>query len=228
MKVAANVGARPTSLAPREAPDLERWPALAPPKAAPLRAAVARRLLGRVASQAGIRIRLSDGVCFGPKSGPTMQLLRPSAFFTRLGRDGKIGFGESYMAGDWDSLELVEVLETMARRLDTLVPPPAQRLRAIHDARHPPGEDNDRSGAKRNITRHYDLYNDSVHPLPRWFHDVLLGTFRERQRNPGAGSVHQDRPPARRRPRSVPAPGSSRSAQGQESWRFGPAGAAPG
>ncbi len=133
---------------------------MAPPKAAPLRAAVARRLLGRVAWRAGIKIRLSDGVCFGPKSGPTMELLRPEAFFTRVGRDGKIGFGEAYMARDWDSLELVEVLETMARRLDTLVPPPAQRLRAIHDARQPAGEDNDRSGAKRNIARHYDLSND--------------------------------------------------------------------
>ena len=48
---------------------------------------VARRLLGRVAWRAGIKIRLSDGVCFGPKSGPTMELLRPEAFFSRLGRE---------------------------------------------------------------------------------------------------------------------------------------------
>ena len=64
------------------------------------------------------------------------------------------------MAGEWDSPELVAVLEAMARHLDTLVPPPLQRLRRFYEARQPAAEDNDQAGARRNIARHYDLSND--------------------------------------------------------------------
>ena len=30
-----------------------------------------------------------------------MRIVRPAAFFHRLGCNSKIGFGESYMVGDW-------------------------------------------------------------------------------------------------------------------------------
>ena len=89
-----------------------------------------------------------------------LEVRRPDAFFTRLGRDGKIGFGEAYMAGDWDAPCLVDVLEAMARQVDTLVPPKMQWVRRLYEPRHPRHEDNDRDGARRNIARHYDLSND--------------------------------------------------------------------
>jgi cyclopropane-fatty-acyl-phospholipid synthase len=120
----------------------------------------ARLLLRRVAARAGIRMTLPDGTAFGSPGDPTMRIRRPDAFFTRLGRGGKIGFGESFMAGDWDSPELVNVLTQLARSVSALVPQPLQRLRRWYDASFPTDEDNDRSGAMRNVARHYDLSND--------------------------------------------------------------------
>ena len=78
----------------------------------------------------------------------------------RLGRDGKIGFGESYMAGEWSSTDLVVVVEALARQADSLVPRPLQLLRRCFEAKQPIAEDNDRVGAARNIVRHYDLSNE--------------------------------------------------------------------
>ena len=140
--------------------DLSRWPDLAPPARARLRAAIARTLLHRVATHADIRVTLPDESAFGRKSAPTMRIYRPGAFFTRLGRYGKVGFGESFMAGDWGSAELVDVLTQIARNVSALVPRPLQRLRTLYDASFPREEDNDLVGARRNIARHYDLSND--------------------------------------------------------------------
>jgi cyclopropane-fatty-acyl-phospholipid synthase len=143
----------------RAAVDLDRWPGLRPPRPAPVRAASARTLLRTIAGRAGIRVELPDG-SFGPRSGPVLRIADPRQFFTRLGRDGKIGFGESYMNDEWDSPALVAVLERLARNVSVLVPAPLQRLRRWYDASFPTEEDNDRTGAKRNIARHYDLSNE--------------------------------------------------------------------
>lgn len=141
--------------------DLDRWPALAPPPPAAGRAAVAQALLRRVADRTGIRVQLPDGSWFGHAGGPVMSIVRPDDFFTRLGRYGKIGFGESYMAGDWHAPgDLAGLLEPMARNLRTLVPPRLQWLRRLHEPRQPVSEDNDPAGARRNISRHYDLSNE--------------------------------------------------------------------
>ena len=64
------------------------------------------------------------------------------------------------MAGEWSSAELVDVLEALARQADSLVPRPLQIVRRWYDTRQPKDEDNDRSGAMRNIARHYDLSNE--------------------------------------------------------------------
>jgi cyclopropane-fatty-acyl-phospholipid synthase len=140
--------------------DRTRWPAMRAPHRARARAALAQVLLRRVAARSGIRIDLPDGRIIGPPTGPTVVVLDAHAFFTRLGRDGKIGFGEAYMAGDWDSPQLVAVLEALADNVTTLVPRGFHWLRRFYDARHPVGEDNDRRGAKRNISRHYNLSNE--------------------------------------------------------------------
>ncbi len=139
--------------------DLQRWPALALPKSAPVRSALARAFLRGVAIRTGIRIEASDGSRFGPLGGPIVALHDPKAFFARLGVSGKIGFGESYMAGEWSSTDLVDVLEALARQADSLVPRPLQVVRRWFDARQPNSEDNDRLGSARNIVRHYDLSN---------------------------------------------------------------------
>jgi cyclopropane-fatty-acyl-phospholipid synthase len=140
--------------------DLQRWPALSSPRRVLIRAALARVFFQRVATLTGIRVDLPDGKYFGREHGPVMTVHNPVAFFARLGQGGKIGFGESYMAGEWDADELVAVLEALARRADSLVPHPLQVLRRWYDARQPVSEDNDQSGSARNIARHYDLSND--------------------------------------------------------------------
>jgi cyclopropane-fatty-acyl-phospholipid synthase len=140
--------------------DLARWPDLRAPRPAPMRAAIARQLMRAIARRTGIHIELPHGDGFGPAGGPALRINDADAFFTRLGRDGKIGFGESYMNDEWDSPELVAVLERVARNVSDLVPAPLQRLRHWYDASFPTEEDNDRTGAKRNIARHYDLSND--------------------------------------------------------------------
>ena len=106
-----------------------------------------------------------DGRVLGGGSGtsPEFRLLRPHAFFARLGRDAKVGFGEAYMAGDWRAgpgTDLADLLTRFAARLATLVPAPLQKLRALADKRVPPGQENTPDGARRNIAAHYDLSND--------------------------------------------------------------------
>jgi cyclopropane-fatty-acyl-phospholipid synthase len=140
--------------------DFTRWPDLQPPTAAPLRAAIALYALNRIARRAGVRMQFPDGSFIGPEWAPVMSIARPKDFLTRLGRQGKIGFGEGYMAGDWYADDLALVLEAMARNIDSLVPHRLQWLRRFYDPRQPGEEDNDRVGALRNITRHYDLSNE--------------------------------------------------------------------
>jgi cyclopropane-fatty-acyl-phospholipid synthase len=148
----------------RDAPfpplDVKRWPALVEPGPAPFRAAAARLAMRRAVERAGIHLTFPDGRSLGPTAGPLLEVRRPDAFFARLGREGKIGFGEAYMAGDWDAPYLVDVLEAMARQVDTLVPPKLQWIRRLYEPRHPKPEDNDRDGSRRNIARHYDLSNE--------------------------------------------------------------------
>jgi cyclopropane-fatty-acyl-phospholipid synthase len=137
-----------------------RWPELAQPKRAMVFAALARSVFRRAVDRAGVLVKLPDGSCFGSVSGPLLEIRRPEAFFSRLGRDGKIGFGEAYMAGDWEAPHLGDVLEALARQIDTLVPPKLQWIRRMYEPRLPKEEDNDHDGARRNIARHYDLSND--------------------------------------------------------------------
>jgi cyclopropane-fatty-acyl-phospholipid synthase len=89
-----------------------------------------------------------------------MTVRDPDAFFARLGAGGKIGFGESYMAREWESSELIDVLVALARNPGSLIPRPFQVLRHWYESRRPGYEENDREGAARNISRHYDLSNE--------------------------------------------------------------------
>jgi cyclopropane-fatty-acyl-phospholipid synthase len=157
-KVSSALDARPERIS--EAVDLERWPAMAVPQPAPLRAALARLAFRRAARHAGVCVRLAGGGSFGSPSGPVLEITNPESFFARLGRDGKIGFGEAYMAGDWDAPCLIDVLEAMARKIDSLIPRRVQWVRRLYEKRHPDDEENDRQGSRRNVARHYDLSNE--------------------------------------------------------------------
>ena len=142
-----------------------RWPSITRTPRAPLAAGVARLLLERTLRRVPVRVRYPDGASIGAGSAgsPVFEVVRPNAFFARLGRDAKIGLGEAYMAGDWRAgpgTDLADLLTPFAARLATLIPRPLQRLRAIVDQRIPASQENTLDGSRENVRAHYDLSND--------------------------------------------------------------------
>ena len=143
---------------------VSRRGAVATPRA-PVRATIARMIFEHAARLVPVRVTSPDGRVLGggPAASPEFQLIRPAAFFARLGRDAKIGFGEAYMAGDWRAApgtDLADLLTPFAERLATLVPAQLQKLRAFADKHVPPDQENTLEGARTNIEAHYDLSND--------------------------------------------------------------------
>ncbi|WP_262059503.1 class I SAM-dependent methyltransferase [Streptomyces sp. STR69] len=149
--------------APPSAPpavDPDRWPDVAaPPPASLARRAVTAAVLRRTFERLPLRVRLPDGTT-GGQGGPLLEIHDPAAFYGRIGGQGLIGFGESYMAGEWDAPDLVAVLAVLAHNAATLIPAPLQRLRGLWALRQPQAQRNTPDGARTNISRHYDLSND--------------------------------------------------------------------
>ena len=152
------------------------WPGLHLPGTAPVHAAVAKQLVRAAIRSLPMTLSLPDGTRWG-KGGPELQVTRPEAFFTRLGRDGLIGFGEAWMTAELtaDRLPARDVsgaalnaatdvlagaLTVLARRMSTLIPVPLQRLRRLWQQAQPRTEQNTPAGARENIHRHYDLSNE--------------------------------------------------------------------
>ena len=142
--------------------DAELWPDIVTVPGNRTRAWVAQRLFERVVRKLALHVLLPDGRALGAGglSGPVLRLRRPEAFYQRIGSSGLVGFGEAYMAGDWETDDLVGVLEAIASRVATLIPLPLQRLRHAYLVRSPRHESNTVRQAKDNIARHYDLSND--------------------------------------------------------------------
>ncbi|WSJ01721.1 cyclopropane-fatty-acyl-phospholipid synthase family protein [Nocardia sp. NBC_01329] len=153
-------------------------------------AAVARRLFRRAVSRLPLRVEYPDGTVLGKDPGdaaaPVLVLHRPDDFAVRLGTAGLIGFGESYMAGDWSAPDPAAVLTVLAGNIENLVPPVLQTLRGLYVAKHPRSERNTRANSRDNVAHHYDLSNEffglfldetmtyssalflSTEPAPRW------------------------------------------------------------
>ncbi|MEU1349821.1 class I SAM-dependent methyltransferase [Streptomyces sp. NPDC005795] len=130
-----------------------------PPRASRLRATVAERLVRHALAGLPLRVSLAGAEQLG-LGGPLMDIRDPATFFRRIGDDGLIGFGESYMAGEWDSPDLVGVLTVLADHVATLIPPSLQRLRGLWAPRRPAGQLGTQEGARDNISHHYDLSNE--------------------------------------------------------------------
>ena len=88
-------------------------------------------------------------------------------FFSRCLLYGDVGFGESYVDGDWDSADLVALLKWVLLNLNS-VPGLAgsgkgtlgwNLLQAINRCAHW-ARDNSRRNSRRNIAAHYDLSNE--------------------------------------------------------------------
>ena len=148
-------------------PTIDRalWPSVARVPAGPASRAAARvaeSFLRRAAARLPLRLQYPDGSVVGAADPtlPTMDIHRPDALFRRVGRSGLIGFGESYMAGEWSSGDLAGLLTVFANSLTDLVPPALQWLRPLAVVRHPSSMYNSLTQARDNIAEHYDLSND--------------------------------------------------------------------
>jgi cyclopropane-fatty-acyl-phospholipid synthase len=147
--------------------DAERWPDVAVAAGSPVRAAVARAVFTNAVARLPLLVSLPDGhvIGGGGPGAPVMVLSRPREFYRRFGASGLIGFGESYLAGEWDAAgqngdNLTALLTVLAEHAAELVPPWLQRLRKLAVRRQPHGDRQTVEGARRNIGRHYDLSND--------------------------------------------------------------------
>ncbi len=146
---------------PGPAADPVRWPEIARVPAAPARALVARAMFTRAAAGLALTVTTPGGTLADAGPGaPEMRINRPAAFFRRLGAAGAIGFGEAFMAGDWDADDLAAVLSAFGDRYDSLVPAALRRLRPLYLRRRPQEEDQTIAGSRHNIRRHYDLSNE--------------------------------------------------------------------
>jgi cyclopropane-fatty-acyl-phospholipid synthase len=140
--------------------DADHWPDVsARPRTSWPRTAMTRAVVRRALDRLSLRARFAGGDCVG-QGGPLLDVSDPRAFHARIGSQGLIGFGESYMAGEWDAPDPVGVLTVLAAHAAELVPAPLQRLRRLWALRQPAHQRNTPDGARGNISRHYDLSND--------------------------------------------------------------------
>jgi cyclopropane-fatty-acyl-phospholipid synthase len=132
------------------------WAAITPLRSGPrarVSAAIARRIFLRVADRLGIVVS-TEG------APGDIVLHRPDEFFARVGNDGLIGFGESYMTGAWDAPDLGGTLTALCAQVADLLPGWMQRMRSAYVARPPRHQLNTEKNSRRNIAHHYDLSND--------------------------------------------------------------------
>ncbi|RZL69893.1 MAG: SAM-dependent methyltransferase, partial [Rhodococcus sp. (in: high G+C Gram-positive bacteria)] len=145
-----------TSIATRPESITDRWADITPLRKGPkarISASIARKIFFKVAERYDISVS-TDG------SPADLVLHRPEEFFNRLGNNGLIGFGESYMTGAWDAEDLGGVLTTLCAEIGDLVPKWMQSLRATYVSRPPKLQRNSEKNTRKNIAHHYDLSND--------------------------------------------------------------------
>jgi cyclopropane-fatty-acyl-phospholipid synthase len=142
--------------------DSDRWPDVARVPRGWLSPTIADRLFRRAAARLPVRVVYPDGTVVGAADPtlPTMVVHRPEAMVRRVGRYGLIGFGESYMAGEWSSEDPVGLLNEFATSVAELIPPALQRLRPLAVVRPPRSQHQSRTQARHNVAEHYDLSND--------------------------------------------------------------------
>jgi cyclopropane-fatty-acyl-phospholipid synthase len=101
---------------------------------------------------------------FGDRDGDLHGALAIASdrFFTRALADADIGFGESYMDGEWTSPDLVALIRLMLRNM-ALVEDSGGPVRAVNSAIRLIARrlrDNSVTGSRQHIRQHYDLGND--------------------------------------------------------------------
>ena len=100
---------------------------------------------------------------FGDGAGPrvVVDLRRPDAFWRKLALRTRVGFGESYVDGDWDVDDLVAFFELLSRNLDAVARNPwVGRLYRLQELRPNRLPKQTPETARKSIHAHYDLGND--------------------------------------------------------------------
>jgi len=131
-------------------------------------AAIARRLVFRSlgAIEGGeVVLRYPDGRGrrFGDRRSPSIvvELRRPEAVWSKIGRRTRVGVGESYVDGDWDCDDLVGLFSLLGRNLHLASERPLQRLLYRGQELRPDlSQRQTFRVAKDNIHAHYDLGNE--------------------------------------------------------------------
>ncbi|CAM3137958.1 class I SAM-dependent methyltransferase [Tsukamurella hominis] len=117
----------------------------------------ARGLLARAAGRSGVEILAAGAPA---PAGPAIVLHAPDAVHRRIGTSRLIGFGEAYVAGEWDSPDLVAALTALAERMPELVPRWLQSLRRLAAVARPRTELGTPDHVRDNVSHHYDLSNE--------------------------------------------------------------------
>jgi len=144
--------------------DGEAWAAPRPSVRRPPAFHLLLRLLSANWTWGRLSIVLPDGAIHqlgGQTSGLAAVLnIGDDRFASRVLKSGDIGFAEGYLAGEWDSPDLVVLLETLARNYDHIrrLFDGNKLMRVVNSLRHRLNR-NSRSGSRRNIEAHYDLGN---------------------------------------------------------------------
>src|SRR3984957_12071175 len=143
------------------ATDSDRWPEVSAAPSGPVAAAsavFADRPPRRPGAGLPMRVAYLDGTVIGAgdASSPTLTVNDPDRLARRMGRHGLIGFGESYMVGEWKSTDLVAVLTILAPALNHLVPRGLRWLKPLGIAAQPDVPRFSREQMQRNTAAHYD------------------------------------------------------------------------
>jgi cyclopropane-fatty-acyl-phospholipid synthase len=102
------------------APEPATWPTLEPPRSNPVRRTAAMTAIRYITRDLPAIVEM-DGRRLG-QGGPVMQVHRSGQFLDRLGQDAGSGFGEAYLAGDWDpapGTDLADLLLPFAERFSS-------------------------------------------------------------------------------------------------------------
>ncbi len=107
-----------------------------------------------------LEVRLPPGTVRRFGRGPAVSMaIHDARFFRRIATRGKLGVGESYMAGEWDSDDLVALFELLLRNAAAASVRHA-RVRSLLEARPRLNRRNGLLSARRNVAYHYDLGNE--------------------------------------------------------------------
>jgi len=107
-----------------------------------------------------LEVALPDGTQRRFGSGPPVRLeIHDRAFFRRLALRGKLGPGESYTAGEWDTDDLVGFFELLLHNADAAAGRHS-RVRRLLELRPRLHRRNGLLRSRRNIAYHYDLGNE--------------------------------------------------------------------